>query len=47
MQRANFATVEKYLKGLAPQSGDAMITRAFWNVLGIGPTDPGQQVLWN
>ena len=45
MQRASFATIEKYLKGLAPQSGDAMITRAFWNVLDIGPTDPGLQML--
>ena len=41
MQRAGFKAVEKYLRGLEPQSGDAMITKAFWNVLGIGPTDPG------
>ena len=45
MQRARFETVENYLKSLEPQSGDAMITKAFWNVLGIGPTDPGQHLL--
>ena len=42
MHRAHYETVESYLKGLEPQSGDAMLTKAFWNVLGIGPTDPGQ-----
>ena len=42
MQRAPFKTVERYLRGLDPQSGDAMLTKAFWNVVGIGPTDPGQ-----
>lgn len=42
MQRASYDTVKTYLQGLEPQSGDAMLTKAFWNVLGIGPTDPGR-----
>lgn len=43
MQRAPFEVVDTYLRGLEPQSGDAMLTKAFWNVLGIGPTDPGRE----
>ena len=41
MQRASFEAVKAYLMGLEPQSGDAMLTKAFWHMLNLAPTDPG------
>ena len=42
MERASFEAVEGYLQSIDLQSGDAMLTKAFWNVLNLGPTDPGE-----
>ena len=42
MERASFEAVEGYLQSIDLQSGDAMLTKAFWNVLSLGPTDPGE-----
>ena len=44
MLRASYANVASYLKGLEVQSGDAMLTKAFWNVLRLGPVDPGEHI---
>lgn len=41
MRRSTFDVIKDFYIKSAPQSGDAMITRAIWNVMGIGPTDPG------
>ena len=45
MERASFKDVSQYLKSIKLQSGDAMLTKAFWNVLKLGPTDPGVHTL--
>lgn len=45
MERAPFQAVRSYLTALEPQSGDAMLTKAFWDVLKLGPVDPGTHLL--
>jgi len=44
MGRATSQQVTTYLHNLEPQSGDAMLTKAFWHVLNLGPTDPGRLI---
>ena len=41
MRLSSFDQVEDYLLDLPWHSGDAMLTETMWNVLGLGPTDPG------
>lgn len=41
MRRASYQQMEDFFTSNPPQSGDGWITRAIWNVMGIGPTDPG------
>lgn len=33
--------VQAFYATLPVQSGDALLSRAFWSILGLGPTDPG------
>lgn len=47
MERASFDDVHQYLTSIDLQSGDAMLTKAFWNVLNLAPTDPGKTLQMN
>ena len=41
MMRAEFQAAKQALEFMPWKSGDAMIFKTFWDVLNLGPTDPG------
>ena len=41
MERASFQEAKQALEFMPWKSGDAMIFKTFWDVLNLGPTDPG------
>ena len=41
MERNTFEAVHGYMHSFPPQSGDAMLSRTFWFMLALAPTDPG------
>lgn len=41
MRRATLQAVQVFYAGMPVQSGDAMLSRAFWHILNLAPTDPG------
>ena len=42
--RASFQQAKQALDFMPWKSGDAMIFKTFWDVLNLGPTDPGALV---
>ena len=43
--RSSYRAVEDYMVHAPPQSGDALLFRTVWNVMNLGPTDPGSCLL--
>ena len=41
MERNTFDAAHGYIRALPVQSGDAMLSRAFWFMFALAPTDPG------
>ena len=43
MERNTFDAAHGYIRALPVQSGDAMLSRVFWFMFALAPTDPGKQ----